>query len=151
LTYIMAKHNLSAAELQVILNKESGVAGVSGVSSDMREIDAAIAEGNERAALALDMYLLRLVKYIGAYVAEMGGVDIIVFTGGVGENQAGVREAVCEQFKFIGLEIDKEFNATVRGTEATISTAGSKVKVCVIPTDEEYMIARDTEEIVNKL
>ena len=151
LTYLMTKHNLSAGELQTILNKESGVSGVSGVSSDMREIDAAIAAGNERAALALDMYILRLVKYLGAYIAEMGGVDIIVFTGGVGENQAHVREEVCKQFKFIGLEIDKAVNDATHGTEAKISTVDSKVTVCVIPTDEELMIARDTEAIVNAL
>ncbi|MDE6437975.1 MAG: hypothetical protein K2K69_10780, partial [Muribaculaceae bacterium] len=140
-----------AGELQTILNKESGVSGVSGVSSEMREIDAAIAAGNERAALALDMYILRLVKYLGAYIAEMGGVDIIVFTGGVGENQAHVREEVCKQFKFIGLEIDKAVNDATHGTEAKISTADSKVTVCVIPTDEELMIARDTEAIVDAL
>lgn len=148
LTFIMEKHNLTAAQLQNIINKESGIAGFSEVSSDMREIDAAIAEGNERAKLALKMYEHRITKYIGAYAAEMGGVDIIVFTGGVGENQYGVRENVCATLGFMGVEIDKQVNASTRGTETIISTPESKVKVVVIPTDEEYMIARDTEAIV---
>lgn len=148
LTFIMQKHNLSAKDVQNIINKESGMAGVSGVSSDMREIDAAIAEGNERAKLGLDMYVQRIVKYVGAYAAEMGGVDIIVFTGGVGENQAGVREDVCKKLAFMGVEIDSALNAKTRGTETELSTANSKVRVAVIPTDEEYMIARDTQTIV---
>ncbi len=148
LTFIMEKHNLSAAQLQKVINKESGVAGFSEVSSDMREIEAAIAEGNERAKLALRMYEHRITKYIGAYAAEMGGVDIIVFTGGVGENQHGVRENVCATLGFMGVEIDKQVNASTRGTETIISTPSSKVKVVVIPTDEEYMIARDTEAII---
>lgn len=150
LTFLMAKHNLTPEQLQNIINKESGVLGVSGVSNDMREIDAAIAEGNERARLALDMYELRITKYIGAYAAEMGGVDIIVFTGGVGENQAPLRADVCSTLGFMGVEIDKEVNARTRGTETVISSADSRVKVVVIPTDEELMIARDTEELVKK-
>lgn len=150
LTYLMNKHHLTADELQTIINKESGVLGISGVSNDMREIEAAIAAGNERAKLALDMYELRITKYIGAYAAEMGGVDIIVFTGGVGENQTGLRADVCAPLAFMGVEIDAHANK-VRGEEATISTPGSKVKVCVIPTDEELTIARDTEEIVSAL
>lgn len=152
LAYLMTKHNLDAAALQKIINKESGVAGVSGLSNDMREIEAAVKEGNNpRATLALDMYELRIIKYIGAYAAEMGGVDAIVFTGGVGENQTGVRENVCAPLAFIGVEIDKELNARTRGTETVISTPESKVKVIVVPTDEELMIARDTKEIVEKL
>ena len=151
LTYLMTKHNIDAAGLQKIINKESGVLGVSGVSSDMREIEAAINAGDEKAALALDMYKLRIIKYVGAYAAEMNGVDIIAFTGGVGENQVDVRADVCAHLGFIGAEIDKEVNATVHGTEAVISTPASKVTVCVIPTDEEMMIARDTQEIVAKL
>ena len=149
LTYLMTKHNLSAEELLQLINKQSGVLGVSGISSDMREIEAAVAAGNERAILALDMYMLRITKYIGAYAAEMGGVDIIVFTGGVGENQTGLRYDVCSTLGFMGVELDKEVNAGVRGEDAVISTPDSKVKVCVIPTDEELMIARDTEEIVS--
>ena len=148
LTYLMNKHGLSSAQLQNIINKESGVAGVSGLSNDMREIEAAVKDGHERATLALDMYEQRIIKYIGAYAAEMGGLDVIVFTGGVGENQTGVRENVCAPLKFMGVEIDTELNARTRGTETLISLPTSKVKVVVIPTDEELMIARDTEAIV---
>ncbi|MDE6038449.1 MAG: acetate kinase, partial [Paramuribaculum sp.] len=149
LTYLMSKHQLTAEQLQTIINKESGVAGISGLSSDMREIEAAVKEGHERATLALDMYEQRIIKYIGAYAAEMGGLDVIVFTGGVGENQTGVRENVCKPLKFMGVEIDTEINDRTRGTETLLSTPESKVKVVVIPTDEELMIARDTEAIVN--
>lgn len=151
LTFLMAKHHLSADDIQRIINKESGVAGVSEISSDMREIEAAVKAGNSRATLALDMYEHRIIKYIGAYAAEMGGVDIIVFTGGVGENQTGVRENVCKPLAFMGVEIDEELNGRTRGTETIISTDVSKVKVVVVPTDEELMIARDTKEIVSKL
>lgn len=150
LTFLMTKHNYSAAQLQNIINKESGVAGISGLSSDMREIEAAVKNGDPRATLALDMYEQRIIKYIGAYAAEMGGLDVIVFTGGVGENQTGVRENVCASLAFMGVEIDNELNARTRGTETEISTPASRVKVVVIPTDEELMIARDTEEIVSK-
>ena len=150
LTYLMLKHHLSADDLQKIINKQSGMAGVTGISSDMREIEAAVNAGNERAKLGLDMYEQRIIKYIGAYAAEMGGLDIIVFTGGVGENQTGVRENVCEPLAFMGVQINKELNAKIRGTEAEISTPESRVKVCVIPTDEELMIARDTEALVKK-
>ena len=150
LVYLMLKHNLSATDLQKIINKESGMAGVTGISSGMREIEAAVNAGDERAILGLAMYEQRILKYIGAYAAEMGGVDIIVFTGGVGENQTSLREAVCEPLKFMGVEIDKELNSGIRGKEAVVSTAASKVKVVVIPTDEELMIARDTEAIVSK-
>lgn len=148
LTYIMEKHNLSAKDIQNIINKQSGIAGVTEISSDMREIEAAVNAGNERAQLGLDMYEQRIIKYVGAYAAEMGGVDIIVFTGGVGENQTGVRENVCAPLGFMGVKLDNELNAKIRGTETVISTADSKVKVVVIPTDEEYLIARDTEAIV---
>ena len=148
LVYMMNKHGLSAAELQKIINKESGVLGVSEISSDMRELEAAVAKGDERAKLALDMYELRITKYIGAYAAEMCGVDIIVFTGGVGENQAGLRADVCRPLSFMGVKIDEELNARTRGTETVISTPDSKVTVIVVPTDEELMIARDTEAIV---
>lgn len=151
LVFLMEKHNMSAADVQKMINKESGMLGVTGVSSDMREIDTAISEGNDLAATALEMYEQRILKYVGAYAAEMGGVDIIVFTGGVGENQASVRESVCLPLEFIGVKLDKNVNSTTRGEEKVISTPDSKVKVCVIPTDEELMIARDTEEIVSKL
>lgn len=151
ITFLMGKHGMSCADIQRLINKESGVAGVSGISNDMREIEAADNEGNERAKLALDMYELRILKYIGAYAAEMGGLDVIVFTGGVGENQTGVRKNVCEPLRFMGVEIDNEVNARTRGTETLISTPQSRVKVVVIPTDEELMIARDTQEIVSAL
>ena len=133
LVFLMKKHNLSADELQKIINKESGVMGITGLSSDMREIEAADKNGEELAHLAL----------------EMGGVDIIVFTGGVGENQTGLRGNVCRPLAFMGVEIDEEVNARTRGTETVISTPASKVEVVVVPTDEELMIARDTEAIVN--
>ena len=149
LTFLMTKHNLTPAQMQNIINKDSGVAGVSEISSDMREIEAADKAGVERAQLALAMYEQRIIKYIGAYAAEMGGVDIIVFTGGVGENQTGVRENVCAPLAFMGVKLDNDLNAKIRGTETVISTPKSKVKVVVIPTDEELMIARDTEAIVN--
>jgi len=149
LTFLMKKHNLSVDDLQKIINKESGVLGVTGMSSDMREIEAADKNGVERAQLALSMYEQRITKYVGAYAAEMGGVDIIVFTGGVGENQTGVRENVCAPLAFMGVEIDKAVNDVTRGTETIISTPSSKVKVVVVPTDEELMIARDTEAIVS--
>lgn len=151
LTFLMEKHNLSPKQLQTIINKESGVLGVSEISNDMREIEAAVKAGDPRATLALDMYEQRILKYIGAYAAEMGGLDIIVFTGGVGENQTGVRENVCKPLGFMGVEIDTALNATIRGCEALISTPASRVKVCVIPTDEELTIAKDTEAIVSKL
>lgn len=151
LTYLMTHHNLNADQLQQIINKESGVLGVSEISSDMREIEAAVKAGDPRATLALDMYEQRILKYVGAYAAEMGGVDIIVFTGGVGENQTGVRANVCRPLAFMGVEIDEQLNERTRGTETVLSTPESKVKVVVIPTDEELMIARDTEQIVTNL
>ena len=151
LTFLMTKHHLTVQQMQDIINKQSGVAGVSGLSNDMREIEAAVKEGNPRAKLALDMYEQRILKYIGAYAAEMGGLDVIVFTGGVGENQTGVRENVCAPLGFMGVELNEELNAKTRGTETLISTPASKVAVVVIPTDEELMIARDTREIVEGL
>ncbi len=147
LTYIMNKENLSLDEMNTILNKKSGVLGVSGVSSDFRDIEKAIADGNERAKLALNIFVNRVKKYIGAYIAEMNGVDCIIFTAGVGENGPELREIICCNFEFIGLELDGEANK-VRGQERVISTATSKVKVLVIPTDEELMIARDAMELV---
>ena len=151
ITYLMTKHGMSAADVQTLINKKSGLAGISGISNDMREIEAAVNAGDPRAKLALDMYELRILKYVGAYAAEMGGLDVIVFTGGVGENQTGVRENVCEPLKFMGVEIDKELNAVTRGTETIISTPSSRVKVLIVPTDEELTIARDTQDIVSKL
>lgn len=148
LTFLMQKHNLSAEDMQNIINKKSGLAGFTEVSSDMREIGSAIEEGNERAKLGFEMYQNRILKYVGAYAAEMGGLDIIVFTGGVGENQITVRANVCRPLAFMGVKLDEDKNATIHGEEAIISTEDSRVKVVVIPTDEEYMIARDTEAIV---
>ena len=149
LVYLMKEMNLDADGLMNLINKKSGVAGVSGVSSDMRDIEAAIKEGNERARLALEMYEYRILKYIGAYAAVLGGVDIIVFTGGVGENQTITREKICKKLEVLGVTFDEEANKT-RGEEITISGADSKVKVVVIPTDEEMMIAQDTAAIVGK-
>jgi acetate kinase len=143
LTYIMEKENVGAQALSTIVNKYSGVLGTSGISSDMREIESAVREGKEKAILSLEMYNYRIKKYIGAYAAALGGVDILVFTGGVGENQAGTRKDVCKNMEFMGIEIDDTANQT-RGEEVVISTPGAKVKVVVIPTDEEYMIALDT-------
>lgn len=147
LAYLMKCEGLDAEGLINLINKRSGVLGVSGISSDMRDIENAIAAGDERAALALEMYEYRILKYIGAYTAVLGGVDIIVFTGGVGENQTVTRERVCEQLAFMGVKIDRKVNET-RGKELEISTPDSKVRVVVIPTDEELMIARDTASIV---
>ena len=150
LLFLMEKYNLSPKEMLNIINKKSGVLGITGVSSDMRDVvDAAEKDGNERAQLALDMYELRILKTIGAYAAELNGVDIIAFTGGVGENQFQTRKRVCRQLEYLGVKIDEELNDTLwRGKEGEISTPDSKVKVVVVLTDEEYMIARDTEAIV---
>ncbi|MBD5369931.1 MAG: acetate kinase [Bacteroides sp.] len=150
LVYLMQQMNLDADGLMKLINKDSGVAGVSGISSDMRDIEAAVEAGNERAIMALDMYEYRILKYIGAYTAVLGGVDIIVFTGGVGENQTGTREKICKQLEFLGITFNAEANKT-RGEEIEISGPDSKVKVVVIPTDEEMMIAKDTDEIVAAL
>lgn len=150
-TFLMEKEMINAAAVSTLFNKHSGVVGVSGVSSDMRDIENAVAEGHERAKMALDIYEYRITKYIGSYVAALNGVDVIVFTGGVGENQTSSREKVCKHFSYMGVKIDKELNAVTRGKEVLLSTSDSSVKVVVIPTDEEYMIASDTEEIVKML
>lgn len=144
LTFIEKKLGLDADGLSDLLNKKSGMLGITGVSSDMREIEEAYENGNERAKLAFDMYFYRIRKYIGAYAAAMDGCDIIVFTAGVGENQPSLREEVCKKLTYLGVEIDVEKNKNLRGKEALISTPESKVAVCVIPTDEELMIASDT-------
>lgn len=147
LVYLMQRYNLDADGLQKLVNKQSGVLGVTGISSDMRDIEDAIARGDEKAKLAMDMYEYRILKYIGAYAAVLGGVDVIVFTGGVGENQISTREVICKQLAFMGVTFDAEANK-VRGKEIEISGKDSKVHVVVIPTDEELMIARDTAMIV---
>lgn len=149
--FIMDKLGLDTRGLSDLLNKKSGVAAISGISMDMREVDAAAHEGNERAILANTMYAYRIKKYIGAYAAAMGGVDVIAFAGGVGENQGNMREACLKGLEFLGVELNKELNAKMRGEECVLSTPESKVKVLLIPTDEELMIASDTYEIVKGL
>jgi len=150
LTYIMDKEGLDAKALSDMINKRSGVWGLSGISSDMREIEAAIAEGDKRATLALKVYNYRIKKYIGAYAAALGGVDILIFTGGVGENQWVTRKAVCTDMEYMGMKLDIDKNDGMRGEEMIISTPDSKVTIMVVPTDEEFMIASDTMEILNK-
>ena len=144
LTYIMEKENIGSQAISTIVNKYGGILGISGVSSDMREIDAAIQHGDERAALALKTYNYRIKKYIGAYAAALGGADILAFTGGVGENQWQVRSTVCENMEFMGIKLDEKKNKSVQSVEALISEKNSLVKVAVIPTDEELIIALDT-------
>jgi acetate kinase len=148
ISFLMEKEHLDAQGVSNLLNKKSGVLGISGVSSDMREIDAAVEAGNERAKLALAMYFYRIRKYIGAYAAAMGGVDIILFTGGVGENQWQCREESTKGLEFMGVVLDTEKNKGTRGEEIVISKPESKVTVCIIPTDEELMIASDTLHLV---
>ena len=150
LTYLMERRDIGYKELQKIINKESGVLGVSGISNDMRDIEDGIEAGNERAILAMDMYEYRILKYIGAYTAVLGGADVIVFTGGVGENQTSTRETICKSLAYLGVTFNAEANK-VRGSEIEISGPDSKILVVVIPTDEELMIATDTAEIVGKL
>lgn len=147
-TFIMDKEGLTTTGVSNLLNKKSGLLGVSGISSDMREIQAAVDAGDKGAALAQDMYYYRVKKYIGAYAAALGGVDVIVFTGGVGENKEDCRETACEGLEYMGVKLDKELNRTIHGEEAVVSTADSKVKVVVVPTDEELMIASDTMAIL---
>lgn len=143
-TYIMDKEHLTTAEFSTLVNKKSGLLGVSGVSSDARDIENAIAGGNKRADLARRMFIYRVKKYIGAYAATLDGVDIIVFTGGIGENDTYVRGEIAKGLGYLGVKIDEEKNKHSRGEEIVISTPDSRVTVCVIPTDEEWMIASDT-------
>ncbi len=150
-TFIMDKEGLDTKGLSNLLNKKSGLLGVSGGASDFRDILKGIEEGNDHARLAKEMYTYRIKKYIGQYAAAMGGVDIIVFTGGAGENQWEVREGATDGLEFLGVKMDVEKNHSCRAKEMTISADDSKVKVCVIPTDEELMIATDTLNIVSKL
>lgn len=145
---IMEKEGLTTQEANDLLNKKSGMMGFTGVSSDMREVGAAIEAGNERCKIALEMYNYRIKKYIGSYSAAMGGVDIIVFTAGVGEHQWDVREGALTDMQYLGIKLDVEKNRQVNGEEAVISAPDSKVTVCVIPTDEELLIARDTLALV---
>lgn len=149
LQFIMNKYGYTADEMLNILNKKSGVLGISGVGSDFRDLEKAAKEGNERAQLALDKFAYEVRKYIGSYAAAMGGVDIITFTAGVGENGPDMRESICDGLGFLGVHVDHEKNQ-VRGKETDISAADSTVKVYVIPTNEELMIARDTLALVTK-
>ena len=148
ISFIQKKQNLDADGISNLLNKKSGLLGITGISSDMREIDAAAKNNDERAVLALDMYFYRIKKYVGAYAAAMGGVVTIVFTAGVGENQANMREEVCRNMEWMGVKLDVAKNAGIHGEEAIISAPDSKVKVVVVPTDEELMIATDTMELL---
>jgi acetate kinase len=148
-TFLENEADMSSTEVNNLMNKKSGVLGLSGVSSDFRDIENAAAQGNERAKLALDVFYYRVRKYIGAYAAAMGGVDAIVFTAGLGENSAAARAEICKGLKFLGVKIDAEKNS-VRGKQIDISAEGSKVRTLTIPTNEELMIARDTVEIVDK-
>ena len=145
---IMKKEGLNADQMSDLLNKESGVKGISGVSSDIREVEAGIREGNERCKLAMEMYDYRIKKYIGSYAAVMGGVDIVVFTAGVGEHQWDVRQGAIEDLEFMGIKVDTEKNKKNFGEEEIISTPDSKVKVVIVPTDEELLIASDTLDLV---
>jgi acetate kinase len=151
LPYIMKKENLDAEGLSGLINKKSGVAGFTGVSSDMRDIEREVSAGNTRAIQVLNMYNYRIKKYVGAYSAALGGLDILVFTGGVGENQWTTRAEVCRDMEYMGLLFDEEKNRNERGREAVLSKPESRVKVVVIPTDEEYMIACDTQAILGEI
>lgn len=151
LVYLQKKLGLSADELSDLLNKKSGMLGISGISSDMREVREAAENGNERAKLAISMYTYCIKKYVGAYAAAMGGCDIIVFTAGVGENQDIVRELVCTDMEYMGVEMDVEKNSKIRAEEAVLSMPESKVKIVLIPTDEELMIASDTMSLVSNM
>jgi acetate kinase len=150
LFHIIKKEEIDIETANTLINKHSGMLGLSGVSSDMREIENAAAEGNERAQCALKMYHYRIKKYIGSYAAAMGGVDAIVFTGGVGENDWVTRQNSVDGLEFMGVELDKSKNTGMRGKTMDVSTNSSKVKVLVIPTNEELVIASDTFEILDK-
>ena len=148
-TFLQDKENLTAEEVNNLLNKKSGVLGISKISSDFRDIEEAAEKGNENAILALDVYNYRVKKYIGAYMAAMNGADAIIFTAGLGENSSLVRESICKDMDFLGIKIDTEKNM-VRGKLTDISAVGSKVKVLIVPTNEELMIARDTKRLIGK-
>ncbi|WMJ76303.1 MULTISPECIES: acetate/propionate family kinase [unclassified Sedimentibacter] len=148
-TFLMNNKNMTAEQVDNLMNKKSGVLGISGVSSDFRDIESAASEGNKRAQLALEKFDYTVRKYIGSYAAAMGGVDVLVFTAGLGENSASNRQEICKGLEFLGIEIDEEKN-NIRGKEVEISKDGAKVKVFVIPTNEELMIARDTKALAEK-
>ena len=150
-TFLMEKEMIGSSSVSTLFNKHSGVLGISGISSDMRDVEKAKGEGNERARLAWDMYEYKVMKYISAYIGVLNGVDAIVFTGGIGENQSETREYVGKHLTYLGAKMDFELNKTTRSKEMLLSTPESTVNICVIPTDEEFMIAADTQEIVQHL
>ena len=150
-TFLMDKEHLSTNEIYTLLNKKSGLLGLSGISNDMRDIQKEAKNGNYRAKAAISVFVHRAKKFIGAYAAIMGGLDVLVFTGGIGENDNLVRRDICDGLEFLGVEFDKEKNAKVRAEEAVISKSESRVKALLIPTNEELMIARDTKEIITNL
>lgn len=149
-TFVAEKHGFTTKEMSEYMNKKSGFLGVSGVSSDNRDISGAAAHGDKRAKLVSEMLVYEIKKYIGSYAAAMNGLDAVIFTGGIGENASEVREGVCDNMDFLGIEIDKELNKTVHGELKKISAADSKVEVWVVPTNEELLIARDTLALVSK-
>ncbi len=150
-TYIMDKEKIGTKSASILFNKHSGLLGISGTSSDMREIREAATKGDERALLAIKMFDYRVKKYIGAYAAAMGGVDLLIFTGGVGENSDTNRTGICEGLEFLGVELDEQINSGLRSKEAIISKKSAKVKVMVVPTNEELMIAVDTQRIIEAI
>ena len=147
ITYVMGKEELTISEVSTMLNKHSGLVGISGESSDMREIEQAVSEGDKKATYAFNVFTYRIKKYIGAYASAMGGLDAVVFTGGIGENSVNVRRDVCDDMEFLGIKLDPELNQNPEG-EAVISSKDSKIQVLRIPTNEELVIAMDTEQIV---
>jgi acetate kinase len=152
ITYIMDKEEIGISQIGTLVNKQSGMLGITGISSDMREIeDAAYKDKNERAILGLEMYDYRVKKYIGSYAAALGGVDIVVFAGGIGENAPETRESICQGLEFLGIEVDPAKNNNLRSKEAVISKDGAKVKVIVVPTNEELVIAEDTVRIMKEM
>ena len=146
-TFIMKKENLSADEVEAVLNKNSGVQGISGLAPDFREIEKASNEGNERAKIAMEKFKYEIASYIAKYAVAMNGVDYVIFTGGVGENQVNIRKGICEQLEFMGLKLDEEANQT-RGEEKEITTKDSKIKAYIVPTNEELMIAKETQKLI---
>ena len=148
--YIMEKEDMDISSTDNMLQKKSGVLGISGVSSDFRDIEQSANKGDKRARLALDIFALKVKKYIGAYIAEMNGVDAVIFTAGIGENGITMRESICKDMDFLGIKIDNDKN-NIRGKDSIISTDDSRIKVLVVPTNEELMIAKDTAEIVSTL
>ena len=150
-TYIMDKELIGTRSASTLFNKHSGMLGVTGISSDMREIEAAVAKGDAMATLGMEMYTYRIKKYIGSYAAAMGGVDILIFTGGIGENDDSTRSLVCNELDYMGVVMDANKNKGLRGREMDISTEGTKVRIMVVPTNEELVIAQDTKQIVEAL